>query len=360
MHNKSRLKIWVCEYVSAGGLASEALPASLLQEGLLMRDALLADLSALGVDCITSHDSRVAAPKHADSLPLHPGDNPDALWRQQLASGDIDACWVIAPETGSVLYDLSQLVQAADKPWIGCTAQAIQQTSVKSVMADICQQAGILVLPHVFLAQEKPLENVAWYDDAATSGWVIKPDDGVGCEFTFYFNNFNKLIEFKNKIHKENAALFSRLLLQPYVDGLALSMSVLSTPDQVRVIAGHQQLITVQDGAFHFEGAGVNQASAHLPVMQQLAEQVHQAIPGLRGYWGADMILTPAQQLILVEVNPRLTTPYIALSQIFTENPAEMILNAILNHQLPTVQARSSLTVTLPTALAHDMEPLPI
>ena len=143
MHNQSRLKIWVCEYVSAGGLASEALPASLLQEGLLMRDALLADLSALGVDCITSHDSRVAAPIHASSQPLHPGEDAKALWRQQLASDDVDACWVIAPETDGVLHHMQQLVQAAGKTWIGCSADAIAQTSAKSVMAEVCQQAAV-------------------------------------------------------------------------------------------------------------------------------------------------------------------------------------------------------------------------
>jgi len=153
MHNKSRLKIWVCEYVSAGGLASEPLPASLLQEGLLMRDALLADLSALGVDCITSHDSRVAAPQHAASHAVHPDEDPYTLWRQQLSTHDIDACWVIAPETGGILYDMHTLVQAANKPWIGCTAKGIHQTSVKSLMTDMCQQAGVPVLPYVFLDQ---------------------------------------------------------------------------------------------------------------------------------------------------------------------------------------------------------------
>jgi len=127
MHDQSRLKIWVCEYVSAGGLASEALPASLLQEGLLMRDALLADLSALGVDCITSHDSRVAAPIHAASQPLHPGEDADAFWRQQLASDDVDACWVIAPETDGVLQHMQQLVQAAGKVWIGVVPRRLHK-----------------------------------------------------------------------------------------------------------------------------------------------------------------------------------------------------------------------------------------
>ena len=349
MHNKSRLKIWVCEYVSAGGLASEPLPASLLQEGLLMRDALLADLSALGVDCITSHDSRVIAPIHAASQPLHPGEDADAFWRQQLASYDVDACWVIAPETDGVLQHMQQLVQAAGKVWIGCGAEAIAQTSAKSVMAEVCQQAGITVLPHVFLMQADAVATLSWYDQATTSGWVVKPDDGAGCEFTFYIKKISEVFDFKLKISNENPKLLNKLLLQPFVPGLALSMSVLSTQAQVHVIAGHQQKVNIQQGCFHFDGAGVNEAAAYLPAMQTLAEQIHRAIPGLLGYWGADMILTPDKHLVLVEINPRLTTPYIALSQLLTENPAAMILDAILENKLSAAQAQASCVLSLAT-----------
>lgn len=358
MHNKSRLKIWVCEYVSAGGLASEALPASLLQEGLLMRDALLADLSALGVDCITSHDSRVAAPHHVSSQPLHPGDDADALWRQQLASDDVDACWVIAPETDGVLQHMQQLVQAAGKVWIGCRADAIAQTSAKSVMAEVCQQAGIAVLPHVFLAQANALDDLGWYPAAAADGWVVKPNDGAGCEFTFYFKNISEVFDFKLKNSNENPRLLDKLLLQPYVPGLALSMSVLSTQAQVHVIAGHQQKVNIQQGCFHFDGAGVNEAAAYVPAMQTLAEQIHRAIPGLLGYWGADMILTPDKQLVLVEINPRLTTPYIALSQLLTENPAAMILDAMLENKLSAAQAQESCVLSLATKNCTELLPV--
>lgn len=358
MHNKSRLKIWVCEYVSAGGLASEALPASLLQEGLLMRDALLADLSVLGVDCITSHDSRVAAPIHAVSQPLYPGEDADALWRQQLASDDVDACWVIAPETDGLLQHMQQLVQAAGKVWIGCSADAIAQTSAKSVMAEVCQQAGIAVLPHVFLAQANALDDLGWYPAAAADGWVVKPDDGAGCEFTFYFKNISEVIDFKLKISNENPRLLDKLLLQPYVPGLALSMSVLSTQAQVHVIAGHQQKVNIQQGCFHFDGAGVNEAAAYVPAMQSLAEQIHRTIPGLLGYWGADIILTPDKQLVLVEINPRLTTPYIALSQLLTENPAAMILDAMLENKLSAAQAQASCVLSLATKNCTELLPV--
>ncbi len=346
MQNKSRLKIWVCEFVSAGGLASESLPASLLQEGLLMRDALLADLSVLDVDCITSHDARVNPPEHATSVAVQPGDDVLATWRRQLVSNAVDACWVIAPETDGTLQCMCEWVQGMGKRWIGCSAEAISITTSKSAMTDICQQAGIAVVPYAYLKHALPISSLPWYPHAH-AGWVIKPDDGAGCEFTYYFNNEIEVIEFNNKINSNYLAPYDKLLLQPYISGQALSMSVLSTQDQVKVIAAHQQDINIKDGRFHFAGAQVNKAAQYLPLMQTLAERIHATVPGLVGYWGADMILTDDDALTLVEINPRLTTPYIALSQLFTESPAQYILDAVLNNRLTAIEAQSSAALTL-------------
>lgn len=347
MQNKSRLKIWVCEYVSAGGLASADLPASLLQEGLLMRDALLADLALSDVDCITSHDARVTAPEYALSIAIHAGDDADAIWRAQLAAADIDACWVIAPETDGILERMCQMVAATGKRWIGCSQAAIRQTSSKSLMAEICAQAGISTIPHCYLHAAMPLQALPWYA-RTQSGWVVKPDDGAGCEFTYHFKNDFELIEFNNKIKSKPAIPYDKLLLQPYVPGQPLSMSVIASSQQVQVIAGHQQWLKLEAGQFSFQGAGVNQAACYLPLMQAMAENIQRAIAGLTGYWGADLILGADDMLTLVEINPRLTTPYIGLCKVLEQNPARMILDAVLNNCLTTLVAASAVPVSLP------------
>lgn len=345
MQNKSRLKIWICEFVSAGGLASQPLPASLLKEGLLMRDALLNDLASLGVDCITSHDLRVTPPSNIESVPVGAGEDAWAIWRAQMMAADIDACWVIAPETGHTLHRLCAMVADAGKPWIGCSGEAILDSGSKSAMATKCRQAGIPVIPHQWLSQAEPLQDLPWFQAAEVNGWVIKPDDGAGCDLTFYFNKYIEVIDFI--LQNNSNDFFSTLLVQPYVPGKALSMSVLSTTDKVSVMAAHQQHLSIEQGQFRFHGAGVNQAADHRAAMQAMAEKIHQSIPGLHGYWGADMILTAQQTLMLVEINPRLTTPYIGLASILTENPAAMILQAALNNQLSTRQAHTSMVLTL-------------
>lgn len=349
MQNTTRFKIWVCEYISAGGLVAEALPASLLQEGLLMRDALLADLAALGMDCITSHDYRVMPPAMAQSVAIQAHENAHSVWQQQLAEQDIDACWVIAPETQGILQALCHLVQDMGIPWVGCTAQAIADTTSKACMAELCHQAGVPVVPHVMLAELTTLESLSWYGQGQLHGWVVKPDDGAGCTATYYFKKDSELIEFKNNLINNSLLSQTQFLLQPYVPGIALSMSVVATANEVKVIAAHRQQVEIVNGEFTFNGAGVNEATDQILAMQRLAEQVHRAIPGLIGYWGADMILNAAGALVLVEINPRLTTPYIGLSRIMNSNPAGVILQAVLNNQLQADVASSSLRLTLNT-----------
>ena len=56
-------KIFVCEFITGGGLCDAALPDALAKEGALMRDALLRDLSELTqFELLTMHDVRLQAP----------------------------------------------------------------------------------------------------------------------------------------------------------------------------------------------------------------------------------------------------------------------------------------------------------
>ncbi|MDP8567112.1 ATP-grasp domain-containing protein [Methylophilus aquaticus] len=344
MQNNARLKIWVCEFISAGGLASQALPASLLQEGVLMRDALLADLSALAVDCITSHDVRVASPVQAgvNSQPIGDQDAPWQVWQQQLQDAEITAVWVIAPETDGILLRLQMLVAEAGKRWIGCHAEAIAVATSKARMAERCAQQGIAVIPHQYLQK--------WTASAQLPealAWVVKPDDGAGCEYSYYVELRQQVSALKKYFMEHLPERYPAMLIQPYIAGQALSMSVIATTHAVKVIAAHTQQIAVIDGQLRFQGAGVHHASQHLSAMQALAGSIHRAIPGLIGYWGADMILTEESRLVLVEINPRLTTPYIALSGVLDYNPAGAILSAVFDQQLPSSVANDGCTLQL-------------
>ena len=66
-----------------------------------------------------------------------------------------------------------------------------------------------------------------------------------------------------------------------------------------------------------------------------VAQSAVRLIPGLAGYIGVDLILTPDEAL-LIEINPRLTTSYIGLRQVIDLNLAQAIWDARYRGTLPS------------------------
>ena len=66
----------------------------------------------------------------------------------------------------------------------------------------------------------------------------------------------------------------------------------------------------------------------------RVAEKTVEAVRGLKGYVGVDMILTD-EGPVVVDVNPRLTTSYVGLRRVVNFNTAKTIIEAVINQKLP-------------------------
>ncbi|GFP26026.1 tyramine---L-glutamate ligase, partial [Candidatus Hakubella thermalkaliphila] len=76
-------------------------------------------------------------------------------------------------------------------------------------------------------------------------------------------------------------------------------------------------------------------------------------IPGLRGYVGMDFVLTD-KEAFLVEINPRLTTSYLALRRLTNLNLAGAILGAVCLGRLPQkINLRGSASFSVKDLLAE-------
>ncbi|MGH8522453.1 MAG: ATP-grasp domain-containing protein, partial [Gammaproteobacteria bacterium] len=60
-----------------------------------------------------------------------------------------------------------------------------------------------------------------------------------------------------------------------------------------------------------------------------LLSRILEAVPGLRGYIGIDLVIT-ASGPIVMEINPRLTEAYVGLRQSLRFNPAAPVVDACL------------------------------
>jgi predicted ATP-grasp superfamily ATP-dependent carboligase len=302
-----RRRLFVYEYLSGGGLIGDpALAGELLPQGLAMRDAMVEDL----LDC-DGCELTVAAADAASPPPggrrVQPRSGESALDFVARQAREHDLVWAVAPECNGVLWQLAALV--APSCWLGCEREAIAVASSKHATLVHCAAHGATT----------PL---AWLGDATVRRWVVKPDDGAGAAET--------------RVHRDlGAACRDRdgragAWLEPWVEGEALSVSMLCDRGHADVLAVNRQHIEVDgDGALHFAGVAVAAVPAHdarRAALDKLAARVARVMPGLHGYVGIDVVWHAERGPVLIEVNPRLTSAYVGLSRALGHNVARRLL----------------------------------
>lgn len=300
-------RVFVYEYLSGGGLAGldEATQRALLPEGTAMRDALVADLLRVrGLSVSVAGCAAASVPPRGAALVVpRAGETPfDFVTR--IARGH-DLAWVVAPETGGVLLDLCRRVGAAR--WLGCSAAAIAVAGSKRATAGLLARHGIAT-PSSFAASH------------GTAHWVVKPDDGAGALATRRFADRS----LAQDEHMQRAATGEAVVLEPWVGGEALSLSLLCGPDGAELLSVNRQRIDVEiDGHVRFDGVALDVMPKSDPRrvrLAQLANDVAAALPGLRGFVGIDLVWHPDAGPVVIEINPRVTSAYVGLSAALGRN----------------------------------------
>ena len=306
-------RLFVCEFITGGGCHGADLPAALAAEGAMMRDAVLRDLLALERHAITiTGDSRLAAPTVAVDLRTVDGD-PWVCWRRCMEASDL--ALVIAPESEGILERMNRMVVESGAVLLGCEPSAVAVTASKLATARRLAACGIAVAPTAMPGEGLP---------AGAHGWVVKPDDGAGSEATFLVESPATVANW----HAEDPT--KPLVVQAFVPGEPLSLSVLYTADEVILLGVNAQIVDCDSGRLRQTGVIVNGCADRRARMQALAESVGRAVPGLRGYVGIDLIDT-GTDAVIIEVNPRLTTAYAGLQASLGCNPAALLLAAFVD-----------------------------
>jgi predicted ATP-grasp superfamily ATP-dependent carboligase len=174
--------------------------------------------------------------------------------------------------------------------WLGCDADSIQLASSK-VGTTTCLHAVGVPTPHAF------------EDDAAVSHWIVKPDDGVGASHARRHASHEAA-------EADRAQRGGRAVLEPWIDGPAMSLTLLCDRGRAELWSVNRQLIDVAETGWLTERGAEPANVDAAPELQRLAQQVAQALPGLFGPVGIDYVAHPLHGPVLIEVNPRVTSVY--------------------------------------------------
>jgi tyramine---L-glutamate ligase len=323
------MRHFLFEFITGGGLSGLPLPESLISEGALMMQTLLKEISELDDAEITlCRDSRLALyDSHAQQHVIEQEDVEQLIGLIK----DSEVCWLIAPETDSCLENYAKIFTKHGQVFIGSSIEAIRLTASKYLTNKILKENNIPVV------ETKRLNEVIPESDL---GWVIKPDDGVGAEKTRIVLDKESLNE---TISNEDP---KKMIVQPYLDGKHLSMSLLVFNNDVCLIGCNQQYIDIKDGMIKLTAIGVNECLMFKDDMLDLAKNIVAAIPGLAGYVGVDLIEVE-QQLFVLEINPRFTTAYAGISESIGCNITAKVLDAFLNRKLPEITLNSATPVRI-------------
>ncbi len=308
------MRLFVSEFITGGGIANDPLPESLKQEGQLMLHAVLNECSKInGVQLVTTCDSRINL--SIDNVEVHAVENAfDYIQQLTLIATQCDATWIIAPESEGILETIITHLDKEKITLINCDINSIHITSDKLTCAQHLTKNGILT------AQNMTREEALAYAQPV----IIKYRHGAGCEGLMRCENGKQALQLIDD--------YLMWVVQPYLEGNHLSISLLFSNNDVRVMSVNEQIIEGERKlalkACHVNAYPVNEN------IQILANKILNTFPGLKGYVGVDLIDVQGDYYI-IDINPRLTSSFVGLSGVLEDNPAELCLNSAINSELP-------------------------
>lgn len=293
------MNLLVFEYATATGIQDP----SILIEGKSMLEALLQDLWEF-------KPSYLIFENFTDLLDYP---NPIILredlysWVEENAS-EFDAALFIAPEENMELYKLTRLLESEGVQIMGSASEAVLICSDKRETYNA-------------LKGRVPLIETYELDDVNFTGkMVVKPIDGVACQGI-------KIIESSEELEKVIVSSDPRMIVQNFVEGEPVSVSILSNGETALPLSLNKQNIEYNDSTLEYNG-GITPFEHEMAAdALSVAKRAVESIEGLRGYVGVDLILS--DKIYVVELNSRITTPYIALRKLIDINLGKAIIGAV-------------------------------
>jgi predicted ATP-grasp superfamily ATP-dependent carboligase len=283
------MRVFVYEHTCA--LVADSAAASLRAEGRAMLFAVLADFRRVpGVEAVT--------------LPAGSG-------REAFCDLARSAAYslVIAPEFDGILAERCRWVEEAGGRLLGPSSAAVRVTADKLLTGRHLRAAGV------------PTPDCAPFPGPVAFPAVLKPRDGAGSQATFLVRNEADLMFRAERAVGEGWR--GEFIVQSYVAGTAASVAFLLGPGRFVPLRPTAQHLS-DDGRFRYLGGSTPLPAGLGERAVSLGRRAMEAVAGLSGYVGVDVVLGETDQVI--EINPRLTTSYVGLRALAETNLAEAML----------------------------------
>ncbi len=327
----------VYEHASGGGYCDRKLTPSLFSEGYAMLNASVQDFQRIESKVYTTLDYRIAnftPPLNVEVVTiLRPPQKILNVFDK--VCKEIDQIMIIAPENADTLYNLTKIAERNQLIVLGSTSEAVKVLSNKWNVKKIAENLGLNV-PHLekisFNASLKEVKEIL---DNIGYPAVLRNLDSVGGEGIISVTSKSDLNTAITTL--KSTTTHHEFIAHKYIKGIPASVSLLSNGVTAIPISLNAQAVNFdqQTGLLDYLGG-------YTPLKYKVSVQVKKTalklveyMSGVRGYIGVDFVIDESDQPFILEVNPRLTTSYIAIRRVTDINLMEAIRKAVVDGSLP-------------------------
>lgn len=333
---KENDSILVFEYFTASGEKDR----SIISEAEALIFSLLDDLNDFNVDLVINESYEDIVGKYDNVNPIFI--DCDVIdWLLDNAKNFNNAIF-IAGENNNNLYNITKILEENDVNTFTSSAEACLKASDKFATYETL--SNIVPQPRSFRFKIDPkgywkraIENLheKWQaeDPLTPLKLIIKPLIGVDGEDIVVIEDIKDLSYDLEKVYLPG----SRIIVQEYVDGTDISVSLISDGKKAIPISLNKQFVELNGDEGTYFGGKLPFNSKYEQEAFEIATNAVEAIDGIKGFVGVDLLINNDEKdvysVYFLEINSRFTTPYVGLTKIANFNIGKSIIE-LLNGEI--------------------------
>ncbi len=323
-------RVLIVDYIVGGGFAEEDLPVSILAEGYSILRSCIEQFAQLGFKISTLIDHRLM--EHIRISPIHEfksvSSHEDFVTGIKDFSDQVDYALTLAPESKGILKDLSSILINSQATFLGSNPDSIEQAGDKLKTMELAKTLDLNVPVTIAPSYNDSIEKIMFDVDVLGYPLIVKPIDGVGCQGLTKVTNPQDLSFGLQAAHAVTS--MDNCIVQEFIEGTPISTSLLVNGENVVPISiNHQNLrIDSKKKIGNYLGGEVPYLipEFHDEVIETSVKLVEQM--DLNGFVGVDLIVGD-EGVFVIEVNPRVTVPFIAINELSNKNMANELLEIV-------------------------------
>ena len=289
MMQENNDSILVFEYFTASGEKDKCI----ISEAEALIFALLDDLKDFNIDLVINESYEGAVKDYENVNPIFI-DVDVVDWLKDNAENFTKAIFISA-ENDNNLFNITEILEKNNVEIYNSSADACLKSSDKSLSYEAL--SNIVPQPRTFRFKIDPkgywkraIENLheKWQaeDPLTQLKLIIKPLTGVDCEDIVIIEKIEDLTLDLDKIFRPG----SRVIVQEYVEGTDISVSLISDGKKAIPISLNKQFVELKDDKARYLGGELPFESEYRDEAFEIATKAVESIDGLKGFVGVDLL----------------------------------------------------------------------